>query len=186
MPQKKNPDAAELTRGKSGRVIGNLMALLALVKGLPMTYNRDLQEDKERLFDTADTIQACLGIMTEMLGSITVNIRACRAAASDPLLLTTDLADWLVKKGMPFREAHHAVGEAVVAAEKAGMPITDLPIKELKKISPLLGSKAMQIFSVEQALYAREVEGSPTPALVRAQLERWKKIFQQRRRKRRK
>jgi len=183
MPQKKNPDAAELTRGKSGRVIGNLMALLTLLKGLPMTYNRDLQEDKERLFDTADTVQSCLKIMTEMLATVTVNAKACRAAASDPLLLATDLADWLVKRGLPFREAHHAVGAAVAAAERAGMLITELPMRELKKISPLLSAKAMHVFSVDRALHAREMEGSPNPALVRNQLERWEKILKQRKRK---
>jgi argininosuccinate lyase len=185
MPQKKNPDAAELTRGKSARVIGNLVSMLTLLKGLPMTYNRDLQEDKERLFDTADTIQSCLKIMTEMLGSITVQVRACRAAASDPLLLATDLADWLVKKGMPFREAHHAVGEAVAQAERTGMAITDLPVKELRKISPLLNAKAMQVFSVERALHARDLEGAPNPTRVRGQLERWEKVLRKRKRKHR-
>ncbi len=116
MPQKKNPDIAELARGKSARVIGNLVALLTLLKGLPMTYNRDLQEDKERMFDSADTVQSTLLIFTEMLGNIEVNGDACARAAADPLLLATDLADWLVRKGVPFREAHHLVGSAVALA----------------------------------------------------------------------
>ena len=120
MPQKKNPDVAELTRGKTGRVIGNLVALLTLLKGLPMTYNRDLQEDKERLFDTADTVRATVRLMAAMLRNTKVNRAACAAAASDPALLATDLADYLVSKGMPFRQAHHAVGAVVALAEKTG------------------------------------------------------------------
>src|SRR5207247_1566688 len=114
MPQKKNPDVAELTRGKAARVIGNLVSLLTLLKGLPMTYNRDLQEDKERLFDSVDTVRSCVRLMAAMLAHTTVNVAACAAAASDPALLATDLADYLVRNKMPFRPAHHVVG-AVVA-----------------------------------------------------------------------
>ncbi|MGP8022083.1 MAG: argininosuccinate lyase, partial [Limisphaerales bacterium] len=123
MPQKKNPDIAELARGKSGRVIGNLVALLTLLKGLPMTYNRDLQEDKERLFDTADTVRATTRLMAAMLRNTRVNRAACETAAGDPALLATDLADYLVRKGMPFRQAHHVVGAVVALAEKAGKPL---------------------------------------------------------------
>jgi argininosuccinate lyase len=173
MPQKKNPDIAELARGKSGRVIGNLMSLLTLLKGLPMTYNRDLQEDKERLFDTADTIQASLEIFAEMLGDIAVNSNSCRKAASDPLLLATDLADWLVKQGLPFRKAHHAVGEAVALAEKTGTPIDQLSIADLKKISSVFTEDALSVFSIEKGLNARLMTGSPNPKLVEAQLSRW-------------
>jgi argininosuccinate lyase len=122
MPQKKNPDIAELARGKSGRVIGNLVASLTLLKGLPMTYNRDLQEDKEALFDTARTVQATLLIVAEMVGDIEVDQAACARAAADPLLLATDLADWLVRRGVPFRQAHHLVGEAVALAEARNIP----------------------------------------------------------------
>jgi argininosuccinate lyase len=118
MPQKKNPDVAELTRGKSARVIGNLTALLTLLKGLPMTYNRDLQEDKERLFDTADTVRSTVRVCAGMIDNTTVNADACAAASADPALLATDLADYLVRKGIPFREAHHAIGAAVAVAEK--------------------------------------------------------------------
>src|SRR5207248_6624873 len=118
MPQKKNPDVAELARGKAGRVIGNLVALLALLKGLPMTYNRDLQEDKERLFDSADTVRAAVGLMTALLEHTRVSAADCDAAANDPALLATDLADYLVRKGVPFRRAHHAVGAAVALAEE--------------------------------------------------------------------
>jgi len=109
MPQKKNPDVCELTRGKTGRVVGNLVSLLTTLKGLPMTYNRDLQEDKERLFDTADTVAACLEISAEMLGTAKSNPQRCFSAAEDPLLLATDLADWLVRKGMPFRDRKSVV-----------------------------------------------------------------------------
>jgi len=110
MPQKKNPDVAELARGKTGRVIGNLVSLLTTLKGLPMTYNRDLQEDKERLFDTADTVRATVAILTTMLPRIAIQTAACEGAAGDPAMLATDLADYLVRKGKPFREAHHLVG----------------------------------------------------------------------------
>jgi argininosuccinate lyase len=173
MPQKKNPDIAELARGKTGRVIGNLVALLTLLKGLPMTYNRDLQEDKERLFDTATTVQNTLLIFAEMLGHIEVRPAACQQAAADPLLLATDLADWLVRKGVAFREAHHLVGSAVALAEKKKVPITKLKLTEWKKISPVFDKSALEVFSVEKGLAARTTHGSPNPKLVKQQLLRW-------------
>ena len=107
MPQKKNPDIAEIARGKSGRLVGNLVSLLTLLKGLPMTYNRDLQEDKERLFDSVDTIRSTIRLMTAMLSNIGVKVENCTNAASDPSLLATDLTDYLVERKVPFREAHH-------------------------------------------------------------------------------
>jgi argininosuccinate lyase len=177
MPQKKNPDIAELARGKSARVIGNLVAGLTLLKGLPMTYNRDLQEDKERLFDSAETVRATLLIFTEMLGAIEVDAAACQNAAGDPLLLATDLADWLVRKGVPFRKAHHLVGEAVALAEKKGVPITSIPLAEWKKISPVFDASALKVFSLEKGLSARPTHGSPNPKLVKAQLARWEKAL---------
>jgi argininosuccinate lyase len=177
MPQKKNPDIAELARGKSARVIGNLVSLLTLLKGLPMTYNRDLQEDKERLFDTATTVQSTLLILSEMLGNIDVDEAACRRAAGDPLLLATDLADWLVRKGVPFRNAHHLVGEAVALAEQRNVPITKLTLVDWKKISPMFNADAMKVFSLEKGLAARTTHGSPNPKLVKKQLDRWKKIL---------
>jgi argininosuccinate lyase len=180
MPQKKNPDIAELARGKTGRVIGNLVALLTLLKGLPMTYNRDLQEDKERLFDTATTVQNTLLIFTEMLGHIEVNAVACERAAADPLLLATDLADWLVRKGIPFRDAHHLVGSAVALAEKKKLPITKLKLTEWKKISPVFDKSALEVFSLEKGLSARTTHGSPNPKLVKQQLARWQKILAER------
>ncbi|MEI9999524.1 MAG: argininosuccinate lyase [Verrucomicrobiota bacterium] len=180
MPQKKNPDIAELARGKSGRVIGNLVALLTLLKGLPMTYNRDLQEDKERMFDTAETVQSTLLILTEMLGHIAVNAASCKAAASDPLLLATDLADWLVRKGVPFRDAHHLVGSAVALAEKKKVPIHKLRMTDWKKISPVFDASALEVFSLDKGLAARTTLGSPNPRLVRQQLARWKTLLAER------
>jgi argininosuccinate lyase len=177
MPQKKNPDIAELARGKSARVIGNLVASLTLLKGLPMTYNRDLQEDKERLFDTGETIQSTLLILAEMLAHIEVDKEACRRAASDPLLLATDLADWLVRRGVPFRKAHHLVGEAVALAEQRKIPITQLSLREWKKISPEFDARALEVFSLEKALHARTTTGSPNSRLVKHQLARWQKIL---------
>jgi argininosuccinate lyase len=180
MPQKKNPDIAELARGKTGRVIGNLVALLTLLKGLPMTYNRDLQEDKERLFDTAETVQGTLLVFAEMLGQIEVNADACQRAAADPLLLATDLADWLVRKGVAFREAHRLVGAAVALAEQRKVPITKLRLSEWKKISPVFDKSALEVFSTEKGLAARAMPGSPNPKLVKQQLLRWQRILAER------
>jgi len=178
MPQKKNPDVAELTRGKTGRVIGNLVALLTLLKGLPMTYNRDLQEDKERLFDTADTIRATVGIMAEMLEHVKVNDAACAHAANDPALLATDLADYLVVKGMPFREAHHAVGAAVALAEKAGKPLNKLTLAELQSLSRQFGPDALDVFKLEKAIAKRDIAGAPSRTQIQKQFARWRKILQ--------
>jgi argininosuccinate lyase len=173
MPQKKNPDVAELVRGKSGRMIGNLVSLLTLLKGLPMTYNRDLQEDKERLFDTADTLHGSLEILAAMLGGVVVKADITRAAASDPLLLATDLADWLVKQGMPFRQAHHAVGVAVGLAEKKGLPLDKLSLADLQGISPVFTAEALGLFDLTLAFANRATAGSPHPDRVAAEVKRW-------------
>jgi argininosuccinate lyase len=175
MPQKKNPDVAELTRGKSARVIGNLVALLTLLKGLPMTYNRDLQEDKERLFDTADTVRACVRLMAAMLANTTVNAAACAAAASDPLLLATDLADYLVKKGMPFRQAHHVVGAVVALAEKAGKPLDRLLLAEFQVVDKHFGPDVRSVFDLKKAMSRRKLTGAPGTSEVKKQLARWNK-----------
>jgi len=173
MPQKKNPDVAELVRGKSGRVIGNLVSLLTLLKGLPMTYNRDLQEDKERLFDTADTLHGSLEILAAMLAGVVVKKAVTRAAAGDPLLLATDLADWLVKKGMPFRQAHHAVGAAVGLAEKSQVPLDKLALSDLQAISPIFDASALALFDLDRGLANRATAGSPHPDRVAAEVKRW-------------
>jgi argininosuccinate lyase len=175
MPQKKNPDIAELTRGKAGRVYGNLVALLTLLKGLPMTYNRDLQEDKERLFDTADTVRACVRLMAAMLRHTSVNAAACAAAASDSALLATDLADYLVRKGMPFRHAHHAVGAAVALAEKLGKPLGELTAVELKSVNAAFGPDAKECFNLGKAMARRNLTGAPGTKEVAKQLARWRK-----------
>lgn len=177
MPQKKNPDVAELTRGKSGRVIGNLMSLLTLLKGLPLTYNRDLQEDKERLFDTADTVRSCLRLMAGMLSDTKVCAEACRAAAEDSQLQATDLADDLVRQGVPFREAHHLVGAAVALAEKAGRRLHELTLGEWRRISTKFGSKAPVMFDLDRAMRRRALPGAPSPREVRRQLARWRRVL---------
>jgi argininosuccinate lyase len=175
MPQKKNPDVAELTRGKSARVIGNLVALLTLLKALPMTYNRDLQEDKERVFDSADTVRATTRLCTAMLANTRVNRSVCRAAASDPTLLATDLADYLVRKGVPFRTAHHAVGEAVLLSEKRRKPLDKLTAEDLCSVHKAFGADVADIFDLEKAMARREMTGAPGTKEVRKQLSRWRR-----------
>jgi argininosuccinate lyase len=179
MPQKKNPDIAELARGKTGRVFGNLISLLTLLKGLPMTYNRDLQEDKERLFDTADTVRASTRIFSALLRNVKINRAACAAAASDPALLATDLADYLVRKGMPFRQAHHVVGAVVAMAEKIGKPLNQLTLAELQSVEPVTGTKffgrdALGVFNLKTAMAKRALTGAPGTKEVAKQLARWR------------
>jgi len=175
MPQKKNPDVAELARGKAGRVIGNLVALLALLKGLPMTYNRDLQEDKERLFDSADTVRAAVRLMAGLLAHTTVNVAVCQQAASDPTLLATDLADYLVRKGTPFRQAHRAVGALVALAERRGRPLNRLTLEELRSVNKGFGAEALVAFDLKRAMNWRNIPGAPGTKEMRKQLGRWRK-----------
>jgi argininosuccinate lyase len=177
MPQKKNPDIAELTRGKSARVIGDLMALLTLLKGLPMTYNRDLQEDKERLFDAADTVRATVRIVAGMLRNTEINASACAAAASDSSLLATDIADYLVRKGMPFRQAHHAVGALVAHAEKSGRKLNELKLEDFRSIDSHFEVDILGLFDVKRAMEHRNLVGAPGPKEVRRQLGRWAKLL---------
>jgi len=177
MPQKRNPDVAELARGKAGRVIGNLVALLTILKGLPMTYNRDLQEDKERLFDTADTVRATLRVLAAMLGRCHVRKEACQEAVRDPLLLATDLADYLVRKGMPFRRAHHIVGAVVALAEKAGRRLDQLTLAELRSVDAGFGADAQRVFDLRRAMRARNAPGAPGTREVRRQLRRWQRVL---------
>ena len=177
MPQKKNPDIAELTRGKSARVIGNLVALLTLVKGLPMTYNRDLQEDKEQLFDSVDTVRATVRIVTAMLLNTSVNETTCEAAASDSALLATDLADYLVRKGLAFRKAHHAVGAVVALAEKAGKALSEVTVEEFQSIDANFGDDVREIFELRKALAKRDLPGAPSAKQVARQIARWEKAL---------
>ncbi|HTB64401.1 MAG TPA: argininosuccinate lyase [Opitutales bacterium] len=177
MPQKKNPDALELLRGKSARLQGNLQTLLILIKGLPLTYNRDLQEDKPPVFDSFDQLSLGLQVLAQVLAGLEVNAAACAAAASDPLLLATDLADHLVMQGVPFRDAHHAVGALVALAEKSKTPLDKIPEAAARKIAPPLGKEWRNIFNVSRALAVREQPGMPGPKQTAAQIARWKKFL---------
>jgi argininosuccinate lyase len=177
MPQKKNPDACELLRGKSARLQGNLQTLLTLTKGLPLTYNRDLQEDKPPVFDTFDQASICADVLAGLATGLTVNAARCAAAAADPALLATDLADYLVTKGVPFRQAHHMVGTVVKLAEKLAVPLDRLPTAEVTKINPAFGPDWAEVFDLRRALAKRKGTGMPGPAQVARQFARWKKAL---------
>src|SRR6185369_11144676 len=155
----------------------NLVALLTLLKGLPMTYNRDLQEDKEQLFDTTDTVRATVRIMTAMLNHTSPNRSACAAASSDPLLLATDLADYLVRKGFPFRKAHHIVGQVVATAERQGKKLDEMAISELREIEKSFGPDATEIFDLRKSMERRKITGAPGTAEVKKQLARWRRLL---------
>jgi len=172
MPQKKNPDVPELVRGKTGRVIGDLQALLVLMKGQPLAYNRDNQEDKQPLFDAHDTVAACLRVFGAMLPNLTVEREACRAAASKGFSTATDLADYLVKKGLPFRDAHHAVGSAVAYAVTKACDLADLSLDELKKFSALVEQDVYERLTLDGSLRARNHYGATSPEQVRAAIAR--------------
>ncbi len=169
MPQKKNPDVPELVRGKSGRVVGHLVALLVLMKAQPLTYNKDNQEDKEPLFDTVDTLSDTLAIMTDLVATgITVRADRMRAAAREGFATATDLADYLVRRGAPFRDAHEAVARAVRHAEAKGADLADLPVAELRQFSPLVGDDVHAVLTLEGSVAARDHLGGTAPAQVRA------------------
>jgi argininosuccinate lyase len=173
MPQKKNSDMAELTRGKTGRLYGNLMSILTTMKSLPTSYNRDLQEDKEGLFDSVDTIQNALEVFATMLPELKINREPMPTIASDPNLLATDLAEYLVKKGTPFREAHAIVGKIVAQSAANGTPLNQLPLAELKKFLPLFDSDVAKIFDVRSALAKRRGIGAPSAENIPVQIARW-------------
>jgi argininosuccinate lyase len=170
MPQKKNPDVAELVRGKTGRLYGNLTAALTTMKGLPLTYNSDMQEDKEPLFDTVDTLEAVFRVLPPMLGSLTFRVDRMRDAAGAHYSTATDLADYLVRQGLPFRDAHEVVGKAVRHAITRGRELGDLPIDELRQFSALIGRDVYAALTVEASLRARGVTGGTAPESVRQQL----------------
>jgi argininosuccinate lyase len=175
MPQKKNPDSCELLRGKSARLQGNLHTLLTLTKGLPLTYNRDLQEDKPPVFDSFDQSALCADVLAGTLGGMTFNPDRCAAAVGDPALLATDLADYLVMKGVPFREAHHAVGSVVKLAEKNSVALNRLSLDDVKKISPAFGEDWTEVFDLKRAMTKRAGTGMPGPKQIAKQFARWKK-----------
>jgi argininosuccinate lyase len=172
MPQKRNPDVAELARGKSGRVIGHLMGLLTLMKGQPLTYNKDNQEDKEPLFDTVDTVRDTLRIMAEMVAGIIVKPEAMERAALKGYATATDLADYLVKKGLPFRDAHEVVAHAVKAAIGQGKDLSQLPLATLQGFNAAITQDVFGVLSLQGSLNARNVLGGTAPAQVRAQIAR--------------
>ena len=184
MPQKKNPDVPELARGKTGRVVGHLMGLITLMKGQPLAYNKDNQEDKEPLFDTVDTLKDTLRIFAEMIGGqlnaqtgvkeggITVNPAPMRAAAQKGYATATDLADYMVKKGLPFRDAHEAVAHAVKVAQQKGVDLSELPLAELQAFNPAIGADVYEVLSLEGSLNARNTLGGTAPAQIRLQLAR--------------
>jgi argininosuccinate lyase len=178
MPQKRNPDVAELVRAKTGRVYGHLMAMLTVLKGLPLSYNRDLQEDKEGLFDAARTVLACLEVMAGMLRTIKVNETRMREAAEEGFLLATDLAEYLVRRGMPFREAHRVVGELVRRCLEEGKELRDLrELKELKKFSELFEEDVLGLLSVDASVAARRTPGGTAPEEVKKQIEEARKLL---------
>jgi argininosuccinate lyase len=173
MPQKKNPDVAELTRGKTGRLYGNLTGLLTMLKGLPLTYNRDMQEDKEPLFDSVDTIKLTLEVFSEMIDGMAVNAGRVRAAAADPFLLATDLADWLVLRGVPFRQAHEIIGRLTAHSLSSGRPFPDIPLAEYQAFSPVFDASLFKVLTLEHAAAARKAPGAPSPANVARELTAW-------------
>jgi argininosuccinate lyase len=169
MPQKKNPDLFELIRGKSGRVTGNLVALLMVLKALPLGYNSDLQEDKERVFDTLDTLKPMLSLMALVWPRLTFNIAKMSAAAGG-FALATDLAEYLVRRGVPFRQAHEALGTLVRALSAAGRPLSAVTLTELQQLSPLFRADALAMLTPEHSLRAHKVAGGPAPPTVRRRL----------------
>ncbi len=177
MPQKKNPDSMELIRGKSARLQGNLHTLLVLVKGLPLTYNRDLQEDKPPVFDSHDQTALCLEVLAGTFAGMTVQADRCAAAVADPALLATDLADYLVRQGVAFRTAHHAVGAVVKLAEQKRVALNALSLADVQSIHPAFKKDWVESFDLAKAMARRTGTGMPGPAQLRRQFARWKKLL---------
>jgi argininosuccinate lyase len=176
MPQKKNPDVAELARGKTGRVYGNLIGILTIMKALPLAYNRDMQEDKEGLFDTVDTLQASLEVFAGMIKTLRINTERISQAMKTDYILATDLADYLVKKGMPFRQAHGVVARLSQHALSKGKSFHELPLKEYRKFSPLFARDVYRI-TVQSAVAARDAVGGTSPRQVGRALKRAKRLL---------
>jgi argininosuccinate lyase len=172
MPQKKNPDVPELARGKTGRVVGHLMGLITLMKGQPLAYNKDNQEDKEPLFDTVDTLKDTLRIFSEMAGGITVNAENMRSAALKGYATATDLADYMVKKGLPFRDAHETVAKAVKLATSQGVDLSELPLATLQSFNPNIQADVFEVLSLQGSLEARDTLGGTAPRQVLTQIAR--------------
>jgi len=177
MPQKKNPDIAELARGKTGRVYGHLMGLLTVMKGLPLAYNKDMQEDKEAVFDAVDTVLGCLEAVEPMLATARMRADRMLEATKDGFLNATDLADYLAKKGLPFRDAHAVVGQAVLYAIEHGKRLEELPLEVLKGFSPLIEEDVYQALDVRQCVAARKSLGGTAPEEVEKGLARAKALL---------
>jgi argininosuccinate lyase len=179
MPQKKNPDIAELARGKTARVYGSLMSILTLCKGLPMTYNRDLQEDKEPLFDSIDTVEKILSVVPSMISAMRINRERMLDAASDPALMATDLAEALVNDGMPFRTAHHRVGALVRWCSDNSKSLNNLSLDDMKHTIPEAEESYLHLFTPKQSVGKREIHGATGPREVRRQIDSWLKRFEE-------
>ena len=177
MPQKKNPDVAELVRGKTGRIYGNLMSLLTLMKGLPLSYNRDMQEDKVPLFDTVDTLKACLEIMNAMLPGATFDRKRMASTAGEGYSTATDIAEYLVRKGVPFREAHEITGEIVLCCIKKKVALHELALEELKSFSPVIAKDIFPALDPAASVRARSSYGGTSPSQVLKQIKRYKKTL---------
>jgi argininosuccinate lyase len=176
MPQKKNPDAAELIRAKTGRINGHLVALLTVMKGLPLSYSKDMQEDKEAVFDAAETLELALAAMAGMVSDLTINAAAMKKAAGAGYSTATDLADWLVREaGLPFREAHHITGRAVALAEHKKVGLEKLSLEELRAIDPAIDEGVYSVLSVQNSVKSRTSFGGTAPQEVRKQVRYWKK-----------
>ena len=177
MPQKKNPDVAELMRGKTGRVYGNLMALLTLMKGLPLAYNRDMQEDKPPVFDSAETLTACLSVLLEMLKEVKFNTARLRETAAGGYATATDIAEYLVRKGIPFRTAHEITGRIVLYCVSRNIPLTGLSLRELRTFSPALTEDILAILDPVASVKARSSFGGTSPSEVKRQLRHYRKLL---------
>ena len=178
MPQKRNPDAAELIRAKIGRIFGANVALMTVMKGLPLTYSKDMQEDKEQVFDAADNYMLALAAMTGMVGDMTANREVLRAAAATGFSTATDLADWLVRAlGLPFREAHHVTGALVALAEAQGCDLPDLTLAQMQGVHAGITAAVFDVLGVENSVASRMSYGGTAPAQVRAQVARWQEAL---------
>jgi argininosuccinate lyase len=174
MPQKRNPDAAELVRAKVGRIVGALNALLMVMKGLPLAYSKDMQEDKEQVFSALPTLSLCLAATTGMVRDMEPDVDALRRAAGSGYSTATDLADWLVReKGMPFRDAHHVTGRVVAEASRRGVALDQLPLDAMREIHVSIDASVFDVLSVEASVASRTSEGGTAPANVRAAAEAW-------------
>jgi argininosuccinate lyase len=178
MPQKRNPDAAELVRAKAGRVIGSLNALLVMMKGLPLAYGKDMQEDKEPLFDAADTLDLCVAATTGMIADLVANTERMAAAAGQGYSTATDLADWLVRKlNLPFRTAHHVTGALVKQAEAAGIGLEELALKDMQAVEPRITAEVFGVLGVQRSVASRTSYGGTSPREVKKQVARWQRLL---------